>query len=473
MAAPTTTLPNRAEEVRARTQDMAKSELQKRAERAAELFPGVARKPIVIEFAGVPKAGKTSTINQIQAFLKRCGFKTEIVIERASICPIKDKKHVNFNIWTACTTLAQLLEKTQTPPRPEDPQILILDRGIFDSLCWLRMMERLNRLRPNERRTVQTFLEVADWRERISGVILMTASPGDSMAREQGLLPVEGGQGSIMNSDVLNQMSEVFKATADELKGLFRIFAVDTSSDGKAPTAKRTAELVADKVLSWIEELLEENILSLPKSSVESAFGSSKAISDSSAGKLIDLFQSHGTFIPRSQVEADQGRVQALPIVVVRNSVGEVLRLRRRESVSSNPLHEKIVIWAGGHVRREDSRDGCSIQTCAIREIEEELRLRLEGSSLKLLGAVYVKEGTSGKHVAIVYEWRARTDDVAVALSNAEFFERRGTSLSGKFVALDKIIEDLNQGKMGEQWSDEIVRSFLVEDQRKLIPKLL
>ncbi len=113
---------------------MSKSNLQKRAEKAAEMFPDTARNPIVVEFAGVPKAGKTTTIAQIQAFLKRCGFKVEVVIERASICPIKDKKHVNFNIWTACTTLAQILEKTQTPPRPDDPQILILDRGIFDSL---------------------------------------------------------------------------------------------------------------------------------------------------------------------------------------------------------------------------------------------------------------------------------------------------------------------------------------------------
>jgi len=119
-----------------------KSHLQIRAEKAAERF-GNARKPIVFEFAGVPKAGKTSTLNTLQAFLKRCGFRVEVVVERASVCPIKDKRHSNFNVWTACTTLVQILEKTQDPPRPEDPHILILDRGLFDSLCWLKLMERL------------------------------------------------------------------------------------------------------------------------------------------------------------------------------------------------------------------------------------------------------------------------------------------------------------------------------------------
>ena len=59
------------------------SPLQLRAQELAEKFATDARKPLVIEFAGVPKAGKTSTINQVSMFLKRCGFRVEVVIERA------------------------------------------------------------------------------------------------------------------------------------------------------------------------------------------------------------------------------------------------------------------------------------------------------------------------------------------------------------------------------------------------------
>jgi putative protein kinase ArgK-like GTPase of G3E family len=49
------------------------SNLQTRAEKALERF-GSARRPIVLEFAGVPKAGKTSMITALHAFLKRCGL---------------------------------------------------------------------------------------------------------------------------------------------------------------------------------------------------------------------------------------------------------------------------------------------------------------------------------------------------------------------------------------------------------------
>ena len=154
-----------------------KSILQTRAENAAIQFSEKARKPLVIEFAGVPKAGKTTTLSHVQAFLKRCGFRTDVVIERASVCPVRDKKHANFNVWTACTTLAQVLEKTQNPPRGDDPQILFLDRGIFDSICWMTMMERISRIRPKERQIIQNFLMIDDWRKRISAVFVMLVSP--------------------------------------------------------------------------------------------------------------------------------------------------------------------------------------------------------------------------------------------------------------------------------------------------------
>lgn len=169
-----------------------KSNFQIRAERSVKQFAERARKPLVIEFAGVPKAGKTTTLTHVQTFLKRCGFRTDVVVERASICPIRDKKHVNFNIWTACTTLAQILEKTQNPPRPDDPQILFLDRGLFDSICWMTMMERISRIRPEERNLIQAFLTIDDWRRRISAVFVMLASPQDAMKREQNVLHVEG-----------------------------------------------------------------------------------------------------------------------------------------------------------------------------------------------------------------------------------------------------------------------------------------
>ena len=450
--------------------------LQTRAERSAEQFAEKARKPLVIEFAGVPKAGKTTTLSHVQTFLKRCGFRTDVVVERASICPIRDKKHANFNIWTACTTLAQILEKTQNPPRSDDPQILFLDRGLFDSICWMTMMERVSRIRPDERDLIQKFLTIDDWKRRISAVFVMLASPQDAMKREQGVLPVEGTGGSIMNSEILQQIKDINEQCVARLGRDFRIFSVNTSDGETKGDPKRTAEVVTEAILGLIEEQIEEAILSCSREVVTKLFDDKNFINGSQADELVRHLRegSDSNFRRRDEVEQDASRVQALPIVIVRNVSGEVLRLRRREKRDDNLLHNKIVIWAGGHVRREDAVNGDPLIHCAIRELEEELRLQIEFSSLRLIGAVYFDNGGStSKHVAIAYEWHASTDDVSVVLSRSEFFERRGTSLSGSFASVDELANDVENKKLEEPWSVELVREFLAKDIFDSNPRLL
>jgi hypothetical protein len=99
--------------------------------------------------------------------------------------------------------------------------------------------------------------------------------------------------------------------------------------------------------------------------------------------------------------------------------------------------------------------------------LREELRLSVEPDELLLLGSIYVDAGErTGKHVAIVFEWRAETDDVAVVLSNSEFYERRGNSLSGRFVKVPDLVRDYTNNKLEELWSREIVKAFLAPGAR-------
>ena len=439
-----------------------------RARDASARFENQARRPIVIEFAGCPKAGKTSTIGQVVAFFKRTGFKIEVVIERASVCPIRDKKQANFNVWTACTTLANLLDKTQEPPSPDAPQILILDRGLFDSVCWFQMMEQWVRLSPADRERIESFLLIDDWRKRLSGVILMLASPEDSMDREQGLLPVPTSSGSIMNPEVLAQMRTTFQSVAQLHKDHFQLFTIDTSSSPYRKKQQKVCESVAEKILTLIEEHIAEEILFVPRQLIDGAFDNTSVLRGDDALQVINSFATEGLFQPRDAVEKNADVVQAIPIAVVRNQSGEVLRLRRKERNEENALHQKIVLWAGGHVRKEDSVNGETLKHALVRELHEELRLDVDVESLKLLGAVYTRatERTM-KHVAIVYEWRAKSDDVAVCLSSAEFFERRGTAVSGTFVSVKDIERDVENKNISEPWSTEIVRKLLAETTGK------
>ncbi len=438
-----------------------KSSLQERAEAAAGRFRTEARRPIVIEFAGVPKAGKTSTIAQIQTFLKRCGFRVKVVVERASVCPIVDKRHATFNVWTACTTLAQILENTQEPPRPDDPHVLILDRGIFDAITWFTLMDRLSRIRTEDRKVIENFLLLPEWKKRLTGVIVMLVSPEEAMKREQGVLPIEG-IGSIMNRDVLARVRETTERCVKDFAGQFRIVTIDTTPSRQKQRFEKTVTEAVDTILAWIEEHLQEDILCLPKDEVAKLFAGQTTVTGQNARALYSRFLELQRFEPRTNAEEDLTLVQALPVVVVRNRSGDVLRLKRREKHPDNPLHEKTVIWAGGHVRKEDGSNGDAILQCALRELREELRLSVETSELAFIGAVYVNAGKrTGRHVALVFQWQAESDDVAVTLSTSEFFERRGTSLSGTFVPLQTLIADAGSAGVEEPWSSEIVARLL------------
>lgn len=449
-----------------------KSDRQIRAERLAHEVREMVPKPIVIEFAGLPKAGKSSTLSNVQMFLKRCGFKTEIVVEMASVCPIKDKKHAHFNAWTACTTLSQILEKTQEPPRADDAQILFLDRGIFDAICWFRVMERLCRVKSEDRQQIERFLRLDDWRKKVTGVILMTANPEDALSREQGLLEVVGTPGSIMNHEVLSQLKNIYDQAAKELQSEFDIVRIDTS-DIELKTPQASAEYALDKILDMIELALEERILFLPTATVEKVFGSSKAVSKEGARQLVQNFENTGSYKARRDVELDISAVQALPIVVVRNRTGDVLVLLRKEANPKNALHEKVVIWAGGHVREEDGPTNV-LAKCASRELYEELRVSVNVKDLTLLGAIYDRSNDrSARHAALVYEWRAPTDDVAIALSSDEFFERNGTSLTGDFVDLDDLLQRVARGELIESWSTSVADFLFAQHGVKADDRLI
>jgi predicted NUDIX family phosphoesterase len=139
--------------------------------------------------------------------------------------------------------------------------------------------------------------------------------------------------------------------------------------------------------------------------------------------------------------------------------------LIRKEREPTNQLHKRITVWAGGHVRKEDGRTGIgSITNGAIRELQEELRIYATPGSLKLLGAVYVPSGLSTKkHMAFVYEWRADTDDVQIALCNAEFLEKTGASLQGMFLPPEEIFGETDGL---EDWSKEILGNLILAKSR-------
>ena len=96
--------------------------------------------PYVIEFTGTPRTGKTSLINNLNDFFKKKGFTVDILEEfttsekyKKEIYPtLKDKYKNVVNTEIPKYVLKQLDESIN-----KNPDIIIIDRSLFDRLIWV------------------------------------------------------------------------------------------------------------------------------------------------------------------------------------------------------------------------------------------------------------------------------------------------------------------------------------------------
>jgi predicted NUDIX family phosphoesterase len=139
----------------------------------------------------------------------------------------------------------------------------------------------------------------------------------------------------------------------------------------------------------------------------------------------------------------------------------QILLLRRNKK--GHALHEKYLLWAGGHVNIAD--DSPDILTKALeRELSEEIFIKSAYQvSDRPVALVRTDENArASRHIGVLYELTLTSDDVALAMNQKEFKETRGTSMSGKLVApsaLPGIYEELND------WSKSMVHHFWPELQ--------
>src|SRR5690349_21164219 len=91
--------------------------------------------PLFLELAGPPASGKTTTARLVWERFAGKGVHCSIVPEAAARSPLVNlKRSWTFNAWTLCQTVSSVLERTNS----QQEDIVVLDRGLIDSLCWIQ-----------------------------------------------------------------------------------------------------------------------------------------------------------------------------------------------------------------------------------------------------------------------------------------------------------------------------------------------
>lgn len=429
-------------------------ELQKLAEEVFNLKKEHRQKrPIVIEFSGSPKAGKTSCINSLELFLKRNGFSVRIIQERASICPVSDKQSPMFNLWTACMSLAGLIGTLEDKKNQVD--VLILDRGIFDALCWFEWLVSNSKMEEEQRYITEKFLLMDELVKTIDIVFAFCVDPDISIEREYANL-LTNKPGSIMNKNVLGEYLKAIETTIDNKKQYFhKVFEINTSQKNQNEVGRD----VTKSTLDTLKELLIERIAYFEKNEKLNKLICSKNIFsyDELECSLPEL-----KFDMRDMVEYNSNYLQPLPVAIITNSnKDKILAVKKSKTAvsTSSPEKDKILLYVGGHSRVEDMTEAMSHDLLSIcrstlkREVKEEIGISIALNEISPF-CIYVSGNErSEKHLAVCFLVSLDEEGIKLSLDSQELKLKKGKSKSGHFLS----VEELAKEEGLEEWSKLIL----------------
>lgn len=91
------------------------------------------KRPIVIEFAGLPNSGKTTLLHNLQKLCESNNISTIISQEAAELFPKSiPKGGTEQNFWITLESLQKILELKYQ----KNSDFIFLDRGFYDRLFW-------------------------------------------------------------------------------------------------------------------------------------------------------------------------------------------------------------------------------------------------------------------------------------------------------------------------------------------------
>jgi predicted NUDIX family phosphoesterase len=419
--------------------------LQREAQQLLPIVRHQARRAYVVEIAGTPKAGKSTTIAMLQSFLRTFGWRVEVLRETAAKCPLPMKGHFFFNTWTTATMLAGLLE---TVDRALD--LIIVDRGLFDAIVWLELQRRRGQVSTEEATAFSDFVLLDRWRQLVDASFVMEVSPRVAMDREQHDRLVSR-TGTIMNEDALTQFNATLTECRASLSSAFSFHYID----GDSKDRKEIALALLRELLARVRDRVDPDVAGAPRVLMEKITAGNKSM----PWTRWEVLKSHITTRRRSDAEADPRWVQFMACGVLRFDDG--VFVFDRTDVTKISRYGKSAIWRSLHVEAETEehvRDAAWIGESLRRRLAETLYVQVGFGEPRPLGLVWDPE-TEPQHAAIVFSVSVESRSVAESLAEKEFkTSGRRNPMSSRFVSLRQIsaetaeLESWSRTILEEQW---------------------
>lgn len=137
-------------------------------------------RPFFLEITGTPAAGKTTTITELDKFFRRQGFRVWRPQEGAEVIRHIERTTPLYNIRTGLYALTLLID--QSAGHVYD--IVIFDRCIFDTYCWMIYWQEKSKISEKEMELFQQFFISRFWIDKIDAAYFMVCDPQEAVRRE-------------------------------------------------------------------------------------------------------------------------------------------------------------------------------------------------------------------------------------------------------------------------------------------------
>ncbi|MBU0667109.1 MAG: hypothetical protein ABIC91_03305 [Nanoarchaeota archaeon] len=156
----------------------------------------------VVEFMGMPRAGKSTHKELIETFLKHeKKVLTRNIYEGARICPIDKNNRFLYNAWSFHNTMNRVIESKE-----QKFDYLLIDRGVYDHMAFTQALYKKDYITKSQFQAQIKYFKEFKFLEEIALVFLVT--PEESLRREN---VNHTYRGRVMNDSFLSALHESYK----------------------------------------------------------------------------------------------------------------------------------------------------------------------------------------------------------------------------------------------------------------------
>lgn len=207
-------------------------------------------RPFFLEFTGSPSSGKTTTITELDKFLRRHGFRVLRPQEGAEVIRHIPRTTPLYNIRTGLYALSKLIDEGYGHLY----DVVIFDRCIFDVYCWMMYWEEKLKLNQEEKVLIQQFFLSRFWTDKIDAAYFMICDPKEALKREL-RIALSQKLGETTNPETIKTLVKRYKSAYEVLSPEYKqLRLMDTTRIGE----QVMIETIAREILKIFERKAKE-----------------------------------------------------------------------------------------------------------------------------------------------------------------------------------------------------------------------